>query len=95
MSIAAWPSIDPAMPLVRLNQRIGKPLAQEDPEQQGQQHDHDGAADELGQGELPAHQQRQKMPSSMTRLVEANSNAIAAVTFAPLRNSDRTRATAV
>ena len=34
------------------------------------------------------------MPSSITRLVEAISNAIAAVKFAPLRNSDRASATA-
>ena len=33
-------------------------------------------------------------PSSMTRLVEAISNAIAAVKLAPLRNSDRASATA-
>ena len=34
------------------------------------------------------------MPSSMTRLVEAISKAIAAVKLAPLRNSDRASATA-
>ena len=34
------------------------------------------------------------IPSSMTRFVEANSNAIAAVKSAPLRNSDRASATA-
>ena len=34
------------------------------------------------------------LPSSMTRLVEANSNAIAAVNFAPLRKSERANATA-
>ena len=34
------------------------------------------------------------MPSSMTRLVEAISNAIAAVKSAPLRNSARASATA-
>ena len=33
-------------------------------------------------------------PSSTTRLVEAISNAIAAVKLAPLRNSDRASATA-
>src|ERR1019366_8458263 len=33
-------------------------------------------------------------PSSMTRLVEAISNAMAAVKFAPLRNNDRASATA-
>ncbi len=33
------------------------------------------------------------MPSSITRLVEANSNTIAAVKFAPLRNSERASAT--
>ncbi len=33
-------------------------------------------------------------PSSITRLVEAISNAIAAVKFAPLRNSARASATA-
>ncbi len=34
------------------------------------------------------------MPSSTTRLVEPISNAMAAVKFAPLRNSDRASATA-
>ena len=34
------------------------------------------------------------MPSSTTRLVEAISNAIAAVKLAPWRNSDLARATA-
>jgi hypothetical protein len=34
------------------------------------------------------------MPSSMTRLVEANWNAIAAVKSAPLRKIDRAKATA-
>jgi len=34
------------------------------------------------------------MASSATRLVEASSNAIAAVKFAPLRNSERASATA-
>jgi hypothetical protein len=34
------------------------------------------------------------MPSSMTRLVEANWNAIAAVKLAPLRKIDRAKATA-
>jgi len=33
------------------------------------------------------------MPSSITRLVEAISNAIAVVKFAPFRNSERARAT--
>jgi hypothetical protein len=34
------------------------------------------------------------IPSSTTRFVEAISNAIATVKFAPLRNSDRANATA-
>ena len=34
------------------------------------------------------------MPSSITRFVEANSNAIAAVKFAPLRKIERASATA-
>ena len=34
------------------------------------------------------------MPSSMTRLVDAISNAIAAVKLAPLRKSERASATA-
>lgn len=34
------------------------------------------------------------IPSSITRLVEANSNAIAAVKSAPLQNSERASATA-
>src|SRR5947209_20573454 len=35
-----------------------------------------------------------RMPSSITRFVEANSNAIDAVKFAPLRKRERARATA-
>ena len=34
------------------------------------------------------------IPSSITKLVEANSNTIAAVKFAPFRNSERASATA-
>jgi hypothetical protein len=34
------------------------------------------------------------IPSSITRLVEASSKAIAAVKFAPFRNSERASATA-
>jgi len=34
------------------------------------------------------------IPNSITRLVEANSNAIAAVKSAPLRSSERASATA-
>ena len=56
MSMAAWPSIDPATPLSaccraastsRWRRTAGTATASSD--------DHDRAADELGQGELPAH----------------------------------------
>ena len=36
-----------------------QPFAQQQPEQHREQHDHQRAADELGQGELPAHQEGQ------------------------------------
>jgi len=35
-----------------------EPLAQDDPKHQGDEHDDDRSADELGQGELPAQQQK-------------------------------------
>jgi hypothetical protein len=42
-------------------QRIGDQVpAQQDPVQHGDQDDHDRSADELGSGELPAHQQCQQ-----------------------------------
>ena len=53
----------PASPLSacsRAASRIRR--AQEQPEQHGQDQDHQRAADELGEGELPAHQQRQDDP---------------------------------
>ena len=60
MSMAAWPSMDPASPLSacwraasmsrdRTKSRKATAI----------KHDHDRAADELGQGELPGEQQRQ------------------------------------
>ncbi len=39
--------------------RLKKALTQKEAEEDGQQHDHDGAADELGQGELPSDEQGQ------------------------------------
>lgn len=39
--------------------RVDEPRAHEQPEQGGEHHDHQRAADEFGGGELPAHQQRQ------------------------------------
>ncbi len=45
-------------------------------------------------GELPAHQQREDDPQFDDEVVAAISNAIAAVSEAPLRNSDRASATA-
>ena len=39
-----------------------QPVPQHEPEQHGDDHDHDRAADELGHGELPAHEQGQDHP---------------------------------
>jgi len=39
-----------------------EPLAQDDPKHQGDEHDDDRAADELGEGELPAQQQKHDHP---------------------------------
>jgi hypothetical protein len=39
--------------------RIGQPAREHHPSDRDEQHDHDGAADELGQGKLPADQHDQ------------------------------------
>jgi hypothetical protein len=57
MSIAAWPSIDPAVGL--FSGRLDDPRPDEQPEQHREHHDHDRPPDELCSRELPAHQQRQ------------------------------------
>ena len=46
-------------PLGLLAGGVDEPGAHEQPEQDGEHHDHQRAADELGGGELPAHQQSQ------------------------------------
>ena len=74
--------------------RLEEPLTQEQAEEEGDQDDHERSTYELGQGELPPMSRARMTPSSTTRLVEAISNAMAAVKLAPLRNSDRARATA-
>ena len=55
---------------------------------QAEQGDHDGPADELGQVNCQPISSHSTMPSSATRLVEANMNTIAAVKSAPRWNSD-------
>jgi hypothetical protein len=58
MSIAAWPSIDPGQASAGLVAGLAQqPVPQQDSEQQRNDHDHERTADELGQGELPAHEQ--------------------------------------
>ena len=60
MSIAAWPSIEPANPAFGLLAgRVDQPRAHEQPEQHREHHDHQRTADELRGGELPTHQQSQ------------------------------------
>ena len=60
MSIAAWPSMDPASPLSACSRAASISRWRTNSRNSTrQQHDHDRAADELGQGELPGDQQRQ------------------------------------
>ena len=60
MSIAAWPSIEPARPRSACCARLAEQSRpQGQPEQHREDDDHDRTADELGRGELPAHQQRE------------------------------------
>ena len=95
MSISACPSIEPRRPLSASRAcLVDEPLLQEDTEGERQQDDHQRPADELAEHELPAEQEPMMIPSSITRLVDANSKTIAAVKSAPLRNSERASATA-
>jgi hypothetical protein len=92
MSIAAWPSIG-NHPAISLPPGLVDQPGRTNNGRYRNRHDHDRPADELGQRELPGEQQGQDDASSMTRLVLAISNAIAAVKLAPLRSSARASAT--
>ncbi len=60
MSIAAWPSIDPASPRSACSRAASMMRERTNSRNStASTHDHERAADELGGGELPAHQQGQ------------------------------------
>ena len=60
MSMSAWPSIRPTRPNSACGPGIlDQARPQEQPEQDRQAEDHQGAAHELGQGELPPHEHGQ------------------------------------
>src|SRR5262245_2804941 len=94
MSISAWPSIEPSRPFsaswsassTRLcfrksrNASARMTIISGPPTNSPRTNCHPSSSQMM-------------IPSSITRFVEANSKAIAAVKFAPLRNSDRARAT--
>ena len=95
MSIAAWPSIDPARPLSAWVLAASS--------SRWRRNSRNSSASKMIMIGPPMNSARvncqpisraRMMPSSTTRLVEAISNAIAAVKLAPWRNSDRARATA-
>ena len=65
-----------------------EPSGDEEPNRGPHEHDEDDAADELGERELPPQEIDITIPSSKTRFVEANWNAIAAAKLAPFWNSD-------
>ena len=95
MSMSAWPSMRPARPLSAwaraastsrrrrktLNTRAMKTIMR-------------GPPTNSARVNCQPSSTAMMMPSSMTRLVEANWNAIAAVKLAPLRKIDRAKATA-
>ena len=58
MSMAAWPSMEPASPSIGLVLgQLDQPLPEEQSEEHGDGDDHDRPPDELGGGELPAEQE--------------------------------------
>jgi len=70
------------------------PLADEDPQHHRDQHDDDGSADELREGELPAEQQRHDDAELDDQVGGGELETIAEVKLAPLHNSDQASATA-
>ncbi len=63
MSIAAWPSMEPATPFSAWVRAVSTILATHPhSESEGDEHDDERAADELRQRELPAHHERQNEP---------------------------------
>ena len=96
MSIAAWPSIDPASAPVRLLPGLAQracPAGTAGTRTASTTIMIGPPVNSASVNCQPISSARMT-PSSMTRLVEAISNAIAAVKFAPLRNSERASATA-
>ncbi len=95
MSIAAWPSIDPARP-----RSACSPASRSSLSRRSRRNSTARTTIMIGPPTNSAAVNCQPInraritPSSTTRLVEAISNAIAAVKSAPLRNSERARATA-
>ena len=95
MSIAAWPSIEPASPLSAWVLAASS--------SRWRRNRRNSSASKMIMIGPPVNSARvncqpisraRMMPSSTTRLVEAISKAIAAVKLAPWRNSDLARATA-
>ncbi len=95
MSMAAWPSITPTRPLSACSRAAASSL--------GRSRARNSSASSTIISGPPTNSAAvncqpsstaRMMPSSMTRLVEANWNAIALVKSAPLRNTDRAVATA-
>src|ERR1700731_195521 len=95
MSIAAWPSIDPASPRSACSRAASMTRARTN-----NRNNTASTTIMIGPPTNSAAVNCQPIssaritPSSTTRFVEAISNAIAAVKFAPLRNSERASATA-
>jgi hypothetical protein len=95
MSVAAWPSIDPARPL--------SAWALAPSRSRWRRNSRNNTASRTIMMGPPTNSARvncqlmsraNMMPSSTTKLVEATSNAMAALRLAPLRNSERAKATA-
>src|ERR1700730_7287738 len=95
MSIAAWPSIDPANP--RSACRRAASMSRERTKRRNSTASTtiiSGPPTNSAAVNCQPISRARMMPNSTTRLVEPISKAMAAVKFAPLRNNDRARATA-
>ena len=95
MSIAAWPSIDPAMPRSAWS-RASRSSRSRRKSRNSTARNTIISAPPLNSASVNCQpiSSARITPSSITRLVDAISNAIAAVKSAPLRNSARPSATA-
>lgn len=95
MSIAAWPSIDPATPRSACSRaRCSRRSRRKTRNSTARTTIMIGPPANSAAVNCQPINRARITPSSMTRLVEAISKAIAAVKFAPLRNRERARATA-